>query len=255
VSGKLDDKVYVNSKKYGYHIRKAAAAGIKQHEPSLVAQYSRTRFLNALASELNMVMNTHFPHFKGADFYHRVQKCFRQEPLNRRFLLLLQLKGLELNAGYPIGELGGYRLQTEVAQQDLLIQLEAVHHPLPGRHKADSYFYEVLALFWDKKGGAVVTDWQLSEWIPIGGGRPGFDFRFALPRGTVHWLVCLRQQLGAKGKDLDFFPAQGVQIADAGSFDKQDLDIVAQRAVKPEEQPPVKAPPEMERVKARRFLQ
>src|ERR1700730_6652367 len=97
VSGKIGNDVIVDSKTYGHHVRKAPAKGSKKNEAALKQQYSRTKFLNALASELNTVIKGYSVSFKSSGFYQRMQKLFRKEPLDKRFLLLQKLKDMEIN--------------------------------------------------------------------------------------------------------------------------------------------------------------
>jgi hypothetical protein len=229
ISGKYGDAVYVNGKKYGYSLRKAPVAGVRKDEPALVQQYSRTKFLNALAGELNNILKGHFPLFKAAGFYHTAQKCLRREPQNNRFLLLRQLKGLDLNPAYPMSRLGGFNLVVKAAKRRITVLLGTVVHPPKGAYKADCYYYEVLLACWDKGSKPAAVDWQLSDWIPIAAGMPEFEFAFAVAPETVHWLVCVRQQLGIKGQELEMFAAEAVQIVDAGSFDKRDAAILEKR--------------------------
>lgn len=265
MSGQYGEAVYVNSRKYGYHIRQAPVAGLKKDEPALARQYSRTAFLNALAGEVNNMMAAYFQRFKSAGFYHSVQKCFRREPLNNRFLLLRQLKGLDLNPAYPLEKLGHCSLTTELTKRQLQIQLQVGQHPARGRYAADCYCYELTLFCWGKGKRAAAVDWQLSDWIPLAPmrqvlkeGRPIFEFSFALPPDTQHWMLCLRQQLGIDKKDVAYFAAQGVQIIEVGSFDKRDIAILEERALEATAKPvsiaPRKSLPEMERVVAKRFL-
>jgi hypothetical protein len=258
ISGKYGDAVFVNSKKYGYHIRRAPEAGLKKDEPMLALQYGRTKFLNILAGELNKLMTVYFPQFKSAGFYHTLQKHFRKEPLNNRFLLLRQLKGLDLNPAYPMAKLGRCSITTKVLKRRMQVQLQVDQHPPQGRYAADCYYYELALFCWDKSGGPAQADWQLSNWVPIDGGRPVFDFSFTVPQGTQHWLLCLRQQLGIGQQDLAYYAAHAVQIWEVGSFDKADMAILDTRkleaAARTTTKVPRKALQEMGRVEAVRYL-
>lgn len=258
MSGQYGDTVYVNSRKYGYHIRKAPVGGLKKDEPALAQQYSRTAFLNALASEVNNLMTAYFQQFKPASFYHNIQKCFRREPLNNRFLLLRQLKGLDLNPAYPLGKLGSCSLTTKLIKRQLQVQLQVDQHPAKGKYRANCYYYELTLFCWDKTGRSAQADWQLSNWVSLEDRRPVFDFHFGLQPGTQHWMVCLRQQLGINQEDVPYFAAQGVQMVEVGSFDKGDMAILEERMLtvtaRPTSKVPRKALQEMGRVAAKRFL-
>lgn len=262
ISGKYGDAVFVNSRKYGYHIRKGPAAGLKKDEAALAGQYSRNAFLNALASELNKLMDVYFPQYKSSAFYHTLQKHFRKEPLNNRFLLLRQLKGLDLNPAYSMAKLGQCSLATKVLKRQLQVQLQVDQHPPQGKYRADCYYYELALFCWHKSGGPAQADWQLSNWIPLvptgDEGRPVFEFNFTIPQGTQHWLLCLRQQLGIGQQDLAYYAAQAVQIWEVGSFDKADMAILDTRKLEAAAITTTKVPrkslQEMGRVEAVRYL-
>src|SRR5687767_2252765 len=97
ITGKFEDRLIVDSTAYGIYARKLVKKGSKKNEPALKLQYRRTKFLNNLASEVNQVVTTFGSLIKFNNFYTSVLSRFRKEPLNNRFLLLQQLKGMELS--------------------------------------------------------------------------------------------------------------------------------------------------------------
>ena len=106
LSGKHGEDVHVDSNRYPRHLRKPASPGTKRNEPALKEQYTRTKYLNKLASEVNRMVQRCSDHLKPSTFYESLHRCFRKEPLNNRFLLLLQLRGMEVNPAYPLSKLG-----------------------------------------------------------------------------------------------------------------------------------------------------
>jgi hypothetical protein len=55
ISGKVDDKVHVNSK-HGDLLRDAPKKGTKKKEAALTRQYKRTGMLNNLAADVNRII-------------------------------------------------------------------------------------------------------------------------------------------------------------------------------------------------------
>jgi hypothetical protein len=234
-SGKLGDEVYVDSHRYSPHVRKPVKPGSKKNEPALKAQYKRTAFLNKLASELNRVIRNYSGNFKSARFYEELQKRFRREPQNKRCLLLLTLKGMEINPKYPMSKLGDRIVTVTGLKKEISVTLKTKLHPREGRHKANCYYYEVLLLCWNKTENPVVNSRQISDWIDIKKGRPEFEFIFPRAAGTTHWLVCLRQRLGVNEKLIGAFAAEGMQIVTVGSFDKKEQALMDLRDHEPDE--------------------
>ena len=114
LSGKIGPTVYVDSKRYGPHVRMAVTAGAKKNEPALKTQYSRNGLLNGIASEINRVVGSYAQVLKPSSFYQELQRLLRKEPVDNRFLLLLQLAGMEINPDYPPAETGCIYLQQSL---------------------------------------------------------------------------------------------------------------------------------------------
>lgn len=98
ISGKLDDRVYVDSKD-GYLVRKAPkkTGRKKKVQPAFDGQKKRARFINRLAGDLNTKIKGYCGNFKQTDFYRQLLTRFRREPLDNRYILLKQLERMEVN--------------------------------------------------------------------------------------------------------------------------------------------------------------
>jgi hypothetical protein len=230
ISGKVDDKVHVNSK-HGDLLRNAPKKGTKKNEAALVQQYNRTGMLNNLAADLNRIIGAYSGMLKPSGFYQALQKRFRKEPLNNRFLLLKRLEGMEVNATYPLNKLGRADANVEAVKKEIIVRLNVNLCPSKycGHHKVNCYSYEVSLLCWNKRDGLATHARQYSEWIYLKDGLPEFEFLFDRPTGTVHWLLCLKQQLGCNEEAIETVRAEGMQIVAAGSFDKKDMEILTKR--------------------------
>jgi hypothetical protein len=84
-------------------------------------------------------------------------------------------------------------------------------------------------LCWNKNAGLATHARQYSEWIYLKDGLPEFEFPFARPAGTLHWLLCLKQQLGRNEEAIESFRGEGMQIVAAGSFVTKDMAILTKR--------------------------
>ncbi len=252
LTGKFDDKLIVDSPVYGMYVRRLVKEGSKKNEPALKLQYRRTKFLNNLASEVNQVVRTFGSLIKFKNFYSSVLSRFRKEPLNNRFLLLQQLKGMELNERYPRAKFGDCVITGKELKNFFRINLKVETHPYPLEHNADCHYYDLLFVTWAKGNKKPIASRMISDWIMIKDPQPEFDFDFKLPPGTVHWMVCLRQILGVNKRVIENMEAEGLQIMEIGTRDKKDEAILIKRAAeakKPEEK---KAVEKIERVKAKK---
>ena len=224
IEGKLGDHIITRHGRYKSYVRKVVKAGTKKDEPALKQQYSRTGFLNVLASDVNMLLTENSEGLKSSRFYEWVQSRFRTEPLNNRLLLLQTLKGMEVNPAYPFTKHGmpGIRCTSDPA--GFHVRLEVKHHPVTAGKAFTQYYYEVLGATWTKKEKPGDCERQYSEWVSITGPEPVFDFFFARPKGAIHWMVCVRIRLGRNEVAGESFLADGMQVTDAGSFDKAEQE-------------------------------
>jgi hypothetical protein len=228
ISGKVDDNVHVNSK-YGQLLRKAPKNA--KNTSALERQYNRTGLLNSLAGELNRIIGAYSGTLKPSDFYQALQKRFRKEPLNNRFLLLKQLEGMEVNTTYTLNKLGDTRVTVKDTSKKIMVQLHILFHPSKyvGTYEANCYAYEVSLLCWNQSPRPPIHARQFGEWIYLTDGLPEFEFQFSRPAGTVHWLVCVKQQVGVNEEPIPSFCGEGMQIISVGTFDKKDLALLTKR--------------------------
>lgn len=228
VEGKVGDNILLRGGRYGPHMRKAVKPGIKKDEPALKKEYSRTGFLNNLASEINAAIKEHCAVLKSGRFYELLLSRFRKEPINNRLLLLQTLKGMEVNEAYPFNNHGVAEFLCNSNKQGLLVKLTVKKHPKAVRKGENCYCFEVLLLTWGMKEKTTDTACQYSEWVFQNKERPIFDFYFERPGGAVHWLVAVRINLGSDEAATELLAADGMQLVDSGSFDKREMEWLAE---------------------------
>lgn len=235
ISGKFEDVVHVQSKKYKPHVRKAISGPGNKDEPSFKAQTNRTVFLNRFAAEVNKIIDQHSGLLKQPLFYQQLLKRFRKEPLDNRFLLLLQLKGIDVSKLHKLDQLSYHSLAVNTVKNKLKVTLHVKGDPPATRHKADCYCYELLLVTWTKGPRPGVVHLQQSEWRHRKTNPPIYDFEFALGRGAVHWMLCLRVVLGVNEKAIGSQTAEGMAVVEVGSLDKRDWEVLEERKVKVDE--------------------
>jgi hypothetical protein len=230
LSGKLGDQVHVASK-YGSIVRNAPEGGGKNNSSAFNEQAERTGYLNKLAGGLNTIMDKYVQTFKQKDFYNVVQKRFRKEPYNNRYLLLKQLERMEVNEGYPLTKLGSAKVNVDSSPTKITVGVNVDFRPPASvkRHKVNCYSYEVLLLCWVKDIETALPFPQYGDWIFLKDALPEFEFEFKPPVDTEDWLVCLKQKVGFDEKAIDLFVGEGMQIVLAGSFDKKSLELLDKR--------------------------
>lgn len=229
LSGKFDDVVYVHGGKNNRYVRKAVAKGTKANEPALKEQYTRTKYLNALASEINTIVAANVGRFKPPDFYHNMQARFRKEPLNNRFLLLMQLKGMEVDPKNPLNRLGVQDVGVRVLKNKFVVTINVKQHPEKGRQKANCYCYDVLLITWDKGNKPAKYTTQFSCWVDMNDGYPDIDFPFVRTAGVVHWMLCLRQRLGINKEVIMAQRNEGMRLVEVESLDPKDHALLKKR--------------------------
>jgi hypothetical protein len=231
-SGKLGDKVYVKTKT-GTYIRSAPREGSKKDEPALKKQYSGTIFFNGVASQIRKALITHVKNFVDSKLYHRLLKIIRcvEEHQQKRWLLIRELVDMEVTPAYPFTRFDRIHWRVEPRKGELLVHLDVTQHPDKNVsvHEADSYYYELLVLVWNKSAEPPVVIINETDWIAIDGGLPAFDIPLRMPPGARHWLLFMHGRLAIKGQCLDIRAAEGMRCVEAGSYDKKEITLAQER--------------------------
>jgi hypothetical protein len=210
----------------------------------LVRQFKRTKLLNLLASEINRVIGTYCEQYKPSDFYQRLQALFRKEVSDNRLLLLWELKGIEINPRYPSSKLGTTKQMVTTVKNSIVVNLQVESRPTHGKYNADCYCYEVILFCWDKSKRPATHFRQYSDWVELRDGFPEFEFLFPKPKEATHWLLCLKQQLGVDREAIGAHVAKGVIIAEVGTFNKKDQELLNEKIAAQNKQ---QAPKEIKR--------
>jgi len=229
--GKVGDEVFVDSRRYGHHVRKAQKAGARKSEWALKLQQGRNKNLNGLASSIRLVINHCYRELFRTNMYQRILQLIKREPSDSRSFSLLRLKGMEINLNYKL--VGTYKVTVTTKKEKIFVNLEVVTHPIGMRVDANSYFNDLLLFTWNSTNGPAMVSRDFSEWTYIKDGLPEFEFVFPKPKGAIHWMVALREQMGVdcndQHDDVYSVKAQGAQFLDVGSFNKKEQALLDQR--------------------------
>jgi hypothetical protein len=228
-SGTIGNDVFVDSKTYGAHRRSRPRPGSKKNEPALKKVYKRTKYLNALASGINKAIEVHCGSHKDGQFYPELLKRFRSESSDNRFLLLSTLRDIDVNPRYNLEALkGDHKVFVKAGKQKINVDVNVLSQPKKESGKSDCYCYGLVLLTWNKTDDTPTYESQYTEWMPFNNGKPEFEFSFPKRPGVVHWLLCLRQQLGFHEEPFSF-TSEGMRIIQVGTFLKSDEALLNKR--------------------------
>lgn len=226
VSGKIDKTVFVDSPSSTPHLRKAPKSHKRKIERALKEQFSRSKMLNRLASDINSIVHRHIGAFKSTKFYSNCLSRFRKASTDNRFVLLHQLIGLEAHPTCTLSKLGDCSIAVKQQKGKFVVDLQVMKHPRPGKLQANCYSYELIFISWAKGKERASALHQYSDWVMIRNKMPYFDFIYNAPAGTEHWLICLLQRLGVDESPVDVFAGQGMQIVEVGTTNKKDMELL-----------------------------
>jgi hypothetical protein len=206
---------------------------MKKDEPALKKQYSSTKFVNSIASQIRKALVTHVSNFVDSKLYHRLLKKFRhvEEHQQKRWLLIREVVDMEVTPAYPFTRFERIHWTIDQNKGELLVHLGVEKHPdnKVSVYEADSYYYELLLLVWSKGDGAPMVVTNETDWIAIKEGLPAFDIPLSIPKSATHWLLFMHGRLASKGQCLDIRAAEGMRCVEAGSFDKKELTLAQER--------------------------
>ena len=80
-----EDRIVVQKGRYKKHTRARSKVKSPKRKAVLKKHSSRTKTLNQLGSELNIIIKQYADKIKGTEFYHEMQRRFRRTLSNNRF--------------------------------------------------------------------------------------------------------------------------------------------------------------------------
>jgi hypothetical protein len=251
VKGKVGDKVFVPKGKYKDHWRNAPAYIAKSSLAALKIQQKRAPFINKLGSEINTIIGGHCKSLKSRDFYRRTLSRFYKEPVDNRYMLLRQLKEMQVHERYTCRNLSGFNYEIKGVPNEIIIELQTTFHYTNAIPGTNCYYYELLLISWSKKDRPVEHSVQFSDWVQFPGPLPKYIFKFTPAVPASQWLLCIGQKFGKDKIDDHTLAMQGMEIVETGTFERKDLAILEKSmAVKAKKQASVKKTGIIERVKA-----
>jgi len=231
--GKINDRVHVTNGKYKDHTRNAPSFIGKGSIAAMKGQFSRTEKLNKLGSEINRIIGGYAGRLRSEDFYRRMQSRFRKVQGDNRYVLLTQLKDMEVNEKYSCRELAGNQYEIKASVNEITIDINIAHHYLKHIDGSNCYYLSVVLMAWSPEEYTDVMHFRKkSRWITLKEECPRFIFSFPLDKPVSQWLLCIGQQLGRNNVDDLFLPSKGMKIVQAGTFLQEDLEVRILPAVK-----------------------
>ena len=223
LSGKVGDQVHVDSED-GNHLRSASKKGRKRKEPFFKEQMERTPFINLVAGQVNTAFNQFDPQFMPRRYYKYLHKLIRLEPLNNRLLLLHQLKGIEVNAKYPLTRFNAVpEISLKTKRNEVLIELKALKHPRLAHKQGNCYYYEALFLLWNNSYDPCLSQSMMTTWIyPEKEEVPLiFDINFSKSNDSTDYIVCILESIGQDGRAYDTNYKKGMIVVEVNSFEEE----------------------------------
>jgi hypothetical protein len=221
LSGTVGENVFVDSKTYPRHTRRRQRAGLRKDEPAVKENYSRTAILNNLAAGINNALDLESDHHKDKGFYVEVQKRFRQQTLDNRYVLLASLRGMDLHPRYRLAELGSREEVIVKPEPDSFkVTVSVKIHPYKWE-RTNCYCYKVMLLTWNTEGALPKHEGRYSTWRYLDKPTPEFEFSFPRDADVVHWLVCVKLQMGFNDEPV-LWKYEGARIVEVGTFKEED---------------------------------
>ncbi len=225
--GKVAPYVNVPKGKYKEHTRNLPSYTAKSSIAAINGQFSRTQVLNKLGSEINRIIGGYSRKLKSEDFYRRMQSCFRKVSGVNRYVLLTQLKDIEINERYTSKDFAGCNYEIKATKDDVLFELNTTHHYLKAPEGSNCYYFTLILIAWPSEEYADVIHFRKkSRWINIKDECPRFIFSFPLNKPISQWMLCLGQQIGRNNIEDEMLASQGMKILQIGTFLEEDLEAL-----------------------------
>jgi len=253
IKGKFHDNIIAKGSRKESFTRKPVEPGTKKNEPALKNQYTRTSILNALASQINISIKEHGGSLRSSSFYQEVLRRFRKADTDNRYLLLMQLRGKEVNENYVYSRFHQPAINCLVSKDSVIVNLMTDSHPRQDKYETNCYYYKILLMQWRISGECEAAS-QLGEWIFNDGGLPEFDFQFPRVPDMQQWLVAIKLCLGKDKKELGLMSTEAMKIVEVGTVVKKDLELAKLAKMEMAKKVVRRTEKELVRVKAKRVV-
>ena len=116
-----------------------------------------------------------------------------------------------------MNNLGYCTAEVQPSENKMKVVLKSVSNPRLKNHKADCYCFKVLLIYWDGINRPPKPLQEETKWLPTGNKESVSEIIFKNIKGALHWVLFVRQWLGANEKWLDLNIADGMKVMEAGS--------------------------------------
>ena len=113
-----------------------------------------------------------------------------------------------------------------------MVTLRVEHHPLKFQN-TNCYSYKVILLTWNTESNLPKHEGLYSTWRYLDKPTPEFEFSFPRNADVVHWLVCVKLQMGFNEKPISM-KLEGACIVQVGTF-KQEDEVLLNRVIAQQE--------------------
>lgn len=222
LSGTLYDATFVDSKKYGRHVRSPRGTYKKAKVNHVLADNAKkTDLINSTAKVIHDHIKSIAGSFKQSDLW-QDQLLSRMRKVNSTVLpdLLASVQGLEINGSYPLNRLMNLpSLELTINKSTLCLDMTFLGHPdFDKKISADSYYYTFHLLYIDKNGEAVDSDGIETEWVQLQDEVPSYALSFKVPVKAQYYLLFLEIDAGLDNVPLDMYPAKGMRVMVVGKI-------------------------------------
>ena len=249
-SGKIKDRVFVQSAAYGEHSRDAPKEeknGTNNKSTSFTTHAQAARFINSFASEIKNLLKTYENRIDAAKLYKSFQTRFHIDPFDNKYVMLSKLKDMDVSGDYLFNTLNYSDIACAQEKKKISVNIKVNIHPFQNKRNANCYFYEAIVLFWKDKGNAIHSGIG-TEWVKTGEKPPEFDMSFAKPPGARTWMLLVRLCLGVNNKRLDMSGTNAMKVIDVGTYNNEDVELLEERNKNIEETEKMRMTPDAERV-------
>jgi hypothetical protein len=192
------------------------------YSPAFTDHSGRTKLLNNLASPICVIVGKVSDGQKPGKFYRQLNKRFRTQPSDNRFLLLYTLKDMDIHPRYTLGSIhGDQQMVVKTRQRKINVTLKVRSRPKEDT-RTNAFRYELLLLTWNQSDTDPSYSRKRTELISFNNPVGEFEFSFETEADAVHWLLCLKLQQLFDGKPVSW-KVQAMRIMEVGTFDKRDI--------------------------------
>lgn len=218
--GNMGEYNFVKRGKGFYVRRKRGTVKKAVLNEKLQSVIDRNKLINRTAVPVNSILKEYAGIIREGSSWQRILKCLRKCKDDNPETHLQSLANLELNLLHQMMRHTDFNPYTITVHKDhFIVGLKFRRHAAFRNKNNNSYYYDIIALLWDKKMEITEHDSISTHWVYDRDEVPEYELKFKRTKWDKYYLLALKLKGGENGKSIGGKADMAMIILGGGKLD------------------------------------